>query len=202
MKSNKYLIGIDEAGRGPLAGPLVFSLVAVREGDYDNFLKEISSFNIPLRDSKKLSLKMRLKWRKFLYQQRKEKKIIFSYKSIRAQRIDNLGLIKSSKFCINCLLSCSDFSPLESKILLDGGLKAPVEYIFQETIIKGDEKEPLISLASIIAKTTRDIKLCHLAKKFPEYGFEKHKGYGTKEHRQRIEYYGLCPEHRRSFVRK
>ena len=84
-------------------------------------------------------------------------------------------------------------------ILLDGGLKAPPEYS-QETIINGDELVPLISLASIAAKVTRDRLMIELAKKYPLYGFEKHKGYGTSFHYEMLKKHGLCDIHRRSFV--
>lgn len=201
MKISNYLVGIDEAGRGPLAGPLVFGLVAVRESDYHLLKKEILAFDILLNDSKKLSPKARSLWRKFLYEKKTENKLIFAHCSISAGRIDSMGLTESSKFCINCLLSRLNFTSAKTKVLLDGGLKAPEKFVLQETIIKGDEKEPLISLASILAKTTRDMKLLNLAKKFPQYGFEKHKGYGTKDHREKIFCFGPCSEHRQSFIK-
>jgi len=90
----------------------------------------------------------------------------------------------------------------ETSILLDGGLKAPANYINQKTIIRGDEKEWLIALASIIAKVKRDRFLVRLARKYPEYGFERHKGYGTKAHYEAIKRYGLCQIHRKSFLTK
>ena len=89
---------------------------------------------------------------------------------------------------------------LKTKIYLDGGLKAPKKYINQKTVIKGDEKIPIIAAASIVAKVTRDGKMRKFAEKYPKYGFEKHKGYGTKEHFSRIKKFGLSPEHRRSFL--
>jgi ribonuclease HII len=85
-------------------------------------------------------------------------------------------------------------------ILLDGGLKAPEEYMHQETIIKGDEKEPIIALASIAAKVLRDQMMEELAEVHPEYGFENHKGYGTNEHYKAIKKHGLTAYHRRSFL--
>jgi ribonuclease HII len=85
--------------------------------------------------------------------------------------------------------------------LLDGGLKAPAEYLFQETIIKGDEKEPIIAMASIAAKVSRDWFMESLADKYQGYGFDKHKGYGTRAHYQAIMELGLSEIHRKSFLR-
>ena len=90
--------------------------------------------------------------------------------------------------------------PQTCLVLLDGGLKAPREFIYQKTIIKGDEKELSISLASIAAKVTRDAYMTKLAKKYPAYGFEIHKGYGTKKHREAIKKHGPSEVHRMSFL--
>jgi ribonuclease HII len=90
-------------------------------------------------------------------------------------------------------------STFNTHIRLDGSLKAPKEFIHQETIIKGDEKDPLIALASIVAKETRDSYMVKLSSKYPKYGFEKHKGYGTKEHRVAVKKNGLTEVHRKSY---
>ncbi|MBI5400711.1 MAG: hypothetical protein HZB12_01160 [Candidatus Yonathbacteria bacterium] len=86
-------------------------------------------------------------------------------------------------------------------VLLDGGLRAPAHYSNQKTIIKGDEKELSIALASIVAKVARDKKMIALAKKFPAYGFEKHKGYGTRAHYEAIKKHGATKHHRKSFLK-
>ena len=86
------------------------------------------------------------------------------------------------------------------QIFLDGGLHAPVEYVNQETIIRGDELHPVISLASIVAKVSRDAIMTKYSKNYPEYGFEKHSGYGTKAHYEAIKKHGQTPIHRRSFI--
>ena len=91
--------------------------------------------------------------------------------------------------------------PDETQILLDGGLRAPKEYKNQKTIIKGDEKELAIALASIVAKVTRDVLMVKLAKKYPGYRLEKHKGYGTKKHYQALKNKGISAIHRKSFLR-
>ena len=89
----------------------------------------------------------------------------------------------------------------KDKVLLDGGLKAPKEFTNQQTIIKGDEKHPIIAWASILAKVHRDNYMTKMSKKYPEYGFEKHMGYGTRLHRDAIQKHGLSSIHRKSFLR-
>ena len=93
-----------------------------------------------------------------------------------------------------------EIKPLKAKVLLDGGLKAPINYLNQKTIIKGDEKEMVIALASICAKVLRDRKMNTLANKHPKYGFDGHKGYGTRKHYLAINKYGMLATHRRSFL--
>ena len=90
-------------------------------------------------------------------------------------------------------------NPKQTQIFLDGGLKAPKEFIFQKTIIRGDDKKMVISLASIVAKVSRDALMSRLSKKYPKYGFEFHKGYGTAKHRLAIRQNGLSPVHRKTF---
>jgi ribonuclease HII len=94
-----------------------------------------------------------------------------------------------------------EIETIYAQVLLDGGLKAPVEFKNQKTIIKGDEKEMVIALASICAKVLRDRKMNLLAKKYSNYGFEKHKGYGTKGHYEAIKKYGMLSVHRKSFLK-
>ncbi|MBI3634379.1 MAG: hypothetical protein HY228_02050 [Candidatus Yonathbacteria bacterium] len=89
----------------------------------------------------------------------------------------------------------------DSLVLLDGGLRAPARYKNQKTIIKGDEKELVIALASIVAKVARDARMVKLGKKFPQYGFEKHKGYGTRAHYKAIKKHGITKHHRKSFLK-
>ena len=92
--------------------------------------------------------------------------------------------------------------PKKCLVLLDGGLRAPKRFMYQKTIIRGDEKEYAIALASIMAKVTRDRKMVKLSKKYPLYGFNSHKGYGTKKHYEKIKKCGLCELHRRSFLKQ
>ena len=121
--------------------------------------------------------------------------------SLDNKTIDKVGISKSIKTCLGKALDGLEVRPTEVKVLLDGGLRAPEKYIYQETIIKGDEKEAVIAMASVMAKVVRDRQLEALDPKYPQYGFAKHKGYGTKEHLQAIGKFGLCDLHRRSFCK-
>ncbi len=119
---------------------------------------------------------------------------------ITAEAIDAIGISNAIKCALVESLARLQVSPEEVHVLLDGGLYAPEEYIFQETIIKGDEREPVIALASIAAKVSRDQLMEELADTHPEYGFENHKGYGTTEHYKAIRKHGITPHHRKTFL--
>lgn len=112
-----------------------------------------------------------------------------------------MGISKAIKNCLEKSLKKLNVKPHECQVLLDGGLKAPSIYKNQKTIIKGDEKEWAIAFASIVAKVSRDTLMCRLAKKYPKYCFEIHKGYGTKKHCELIRKYGLSGEHRKCFCK-
>jgi ribonuclease HII len=191
----KYIIGIDEVGRGPLAGPVAIGAFKM-PADFDgkNFGK--------IKDSKKLTPEKREEIDKKLKKLKKEKIVDFFVCFQSAKQIDKLGLSKAIRNCIESGMKKLKVKPKECLVLLDGGLKAPKIFKNQKTIIKGDEKERAIAFASIVAKVSRDALMCRLAKKYPEYCFEIHKGYGTKKHRDLIAKYGLSAEHRRSFCRK
>ena len=122
-----------------------------------------------------------------------------SYES--AKRIDQIGISQAIKNCLQSSLKKMKIKSEECLVLLDGGLKAPENYRNQKTIIKGDEKERAIAFASIAAKVSRDALMCRLAKKYSKYGFEIHKGYGTRKHCDAIRKYGLSREHRRCFCK-
>lgn len=180
-----YTIGIDEVGRGPIAGPVTVCACLISS--------DIAKKYKGIKDSKKLSEAQREK----IYE---EVQNLVQYKvtSISAKEIDKRGL----SFCIKKALAASiSIFPKETKVLLDGGLKAPPEYKDQKTIIKGDEKEVCIALASILAKVTRDRYMRKMALKHPKYGLEGHKGYGTRKHYESIQKHGLTPLHRASFIK-
>jgi ribonuclease HII len=195
-KNVHYIVGIDEAGRGPLAGWVAVGVACVFV-DNKNFKK----FSRGVRDSKKLSEKQREEWFVKMTSEKKNGKFNFAVSFASAKMIDTRGLSFAIYHALASALKKLNLPQEETLVLLDGGLHAPKEYIHQKTIIHGDDIESIISLASICAKVTRDRKMRVLAKKYPEYGFEKHKGYGTKEHYRAIKKYGILEEiHRKSFL--
>lgn len=197
----KYLIGIDEVGRGPLAGPLAVGAVSVmlEEGKAPkNFAKIFRG----IRDSKKHTPEERQEVAAVVKKEQEKGYLKFSITFVGPETIDERGLT----FCINkAIKSCLKklaLPPEECLVLLDGGIYAPKEYLNQKTIIKGDEKEKVISLASIVAKVARDSRMKFLSKKYEGYGFELHKGYGTRFHDEALRRLGPCPIHRRRFLKK
>ncbi len=194
---NAWMVGIDEAGRGPLAGPVTLAYVAC-PSRFARRALSLSKGNKKenIRDSKKLTLKKREEWFRHL---KAHPHLEYGVTSVGAGTIDTKGISRSVKIGIKRLVSHLSVKP--KMILLDGLLYAPPEYP-QKTIIKGDEKIPIIAAASVIAKVTRDRKMIRFAKKFPNYSFEIHKGYGTKLHQRLLKKHGLSDIHRRSFCRK
>jgi len=188
-----YIIGIDEAGRGPLAGPVAVGAVRLRMDFNKKFFKRI-------KDSKKLTELERNKWFLLAKEAKKKGELDFATALISEKVIDNKGITKAIKQGIKKCLE-----KLEARngdqIFLDGSLYAPKEFIHQKTIIRGDEKIPVISLASICAKVTRDTYMKKLAKKYPRYCFEDNKGYGTKTHIADLKKFGASTAHRRSFLK-
>ncbi len=189
----KYIVGVDEAGRGPLAGPVSVGIVAVPVGF------DVAAEFPGVKDSKKLSEKKREAIFAQLEERKKLGDVKFSVCFESAQVIDAKGIayaVKKAAWRGIRALAPEDIE----KVFLDGSLKAPPEYI-QETVIDGDNLIPIISLASVAAKVLRDRKMYEYEKEFPGYGFAKHKGYGTKEHYAAIREHGLSAIHRRSFLR-
>jgi len=194
FRAYKYVVGIDEVGRGPIAGPLAIGAVM---WSADLVPKKIFA---GVKDSKKLSLKKRQEWLKVMEEEKRNQNLNFSVSFVSEKVIDKRGLSFSLKLGIARSLKKLSVNGSECLILLDGGLKASMEYLHQETIIKGDEKEPIISLASIVAKIARDKRMIRLSIKYPDYGFEAHKGYGTKKHYRAIQKHNISPIHRKSFL--
>lgn len=190
------IVGIDEAGRGPIAGPVAVGVFEFKISNYRSLIRKIA---LPLRDSKKLTALQREKWFARFKIWQKEKHCDFAVVLISAKEIDRIGINQAiSKALINCLKKLKIKS--KERMVLDGGLKAPFIYTNQTTIIKGDEKEPVISCASICAKVLRDRYMATMGKKYPGYGFDVHKGYGTKAHYLAISKYGLSPLHRKTYI--
>ncbi len=200
------VIGVDEAGRGPLAGPVTVGVFCAKEAERKKILKEIFEGN--LRDSKKLSPTKR----ESIFQQFLALKgagvVDFAVAHSSPQIIDRVGISQAIRSCISRSLKKLHYlsdrtnSVIQNlDVRLDGLLKAPSEYD-QKTIIGGDAKDVFIACASIVAKVSRDRLMCRLSKKHPDYGFEIHKGYGTKLHRKLLKEHGLSDLHRVSFCSK
>lgn len=202
----RFVIGVDEVGRGPIAGPVCVGAFIIH--DY-SILKHAPHV---LRDSKKLTPQKRNDWVKYLNNCKKKDKCSFAHTFVSAKMIDKIGI---SKAINNALLSSIkkiekeiiassninlDEFYLNTTVLLDGGLRAPKEYIHQQTIIKGDEKESVIALASIIAKVARDKYMEKISDLYPKHDFSTHKGYGTKAHYKSIQSHGRTVLHRHTFL--
>jgi ribonuclease HII len=193
-----YRIGIDEVGRGPIAGPLVVCACAVRVG-----VDILSLFpKGVLKDSKKLSEKARDGINESVKALVENGDVIYTLGEIASRDIDSHGLSKAIKDAVKQALDGVHAKGVlkDSFIYLDGSLHAGDEFVHQETIIKGDEKVGEIALASIIAKVYRDGYMKDVAITFPDYGFESHVGYGTAMHYEAIRKHGMIDEHRRSFL--
>lgn len=164
--------------------------------------KKTKKVELTLRDSKKLNARTRELWYAKILQWQKEGKLDVVVTSISANEIDSKGLAPAIKKALLTSIKKVKLDPKDCTVLLDGGLHAPLEYTDQTAIIKGDEKHAVIALASIYAKVTRDSYMHKQAKLYPEYGFDKHVGYGTSAHYKAIKKNGLTPLHRRSFLKK
>ncbi len=189
-----HIVGIDEAGRGPLAGPVAVGGVMVSESFNKKFWKGI-------KDSKQLTLEERELWFALAQEGRKKGELDFAVSLISERVIDRHGIAYAIRLGIKRVLKGLKISLEDSQIFLDGGIKAPKEFVHQLTVVKGDEKIPIISLASICAKVVRDRKMVKISKKYPEYKFADHKGYGTLAHREAIKKYGPVDIHRKSFLK-
>lgn len=187
---NKYkhlgvIAGVDEAGRGPLAGPVVCACV-VMPLDANKIIDGIN-------DSKKLSSKKR----ENLYQKIIETAISYNIVEVDQNTIDNINILNATKQ--GMILAIKNLK-IEPNIVLIDAVKLDIN-IRQENIIKGDAKSYNIAAASILAKVYRDRLMLNYCKEYPEYGFDKHKGYGTKLHIENLKKYGPCPIHRKSFIK-
>ena len=183
----KQIVGIDEAGRGPLAGPVVVGGVLMSAWAAQKLLRGI-------RDSKKLSVHQREKWFLFLTA---HPDIRWAVARISPAVIDRINIYRATLLGARRVYRKLD-PRATAHALLDGGLHLQSP-IWQETIVKGDEKIAIIAAASIIAKVTRDRIMFRLHKKYPHYRFDLHKGYGTKLHRENMRQFGRSPTHRASF---
>ena len=185
LEGKKFVAGVDEAGRGPLAGPVYAAAVILPP---DLFIPQ-------LNDSKKLSEKKREE----LFDIITEKAIAYSIASVDEKRIDEINILNATFEAMNSAVNSLSVTP--DYVLIDGN-RIQNMTIPHETVVKGDAKSASIAAASIIAKVARDRYITEISEKYPQYGFEKHKGYGTAAHNEAILEYGPCEIHRRTFLRK
>ena len=181
----QLVCGVDEAGRGPLAGPVSAAAVILPEG----------SVITGLDDSKKLTEKKR----EAMYDVIREKAVAYGIAFATVEEIEELNILSAALLAMERAIK--QLSPAPELALIDGntakGITVPAR-----AVVGGDGKCACIAAASVLAKVTRDRYMRELALKYPQYGFEKHKGYGTKAHYAAVDEYGLCPEHRPSFFKK
>ena len=184
-KGYRIIAGVDEAGRGPLAGPVVAGAVILKKDEY------IEGLN----DSKKISPKKRDK----LYDEIIDKCVAYSVGIVDNNIIDEINILEATRLAMKKAIEGLEVKP--DYLLIDAEKKIDTQ-IKLSGIIKGDSLSVSIAAASIIAKVTRDRMIEQMAKEYPEYEFEKHKGYGTALHIQKIKEYGICNIHRKSFCKK
>lgn len=177
------IAGVDEVGRGPLAGPVLAAAV---------ILPPRFQGMKGLRDSKKVAAKTR----EVLYRQIMEQALGVGLAAVSAREIDRLNILKAALLAMKQAVLA--LSPPPQFLLVDGHLEVPLE-LPQQAIVKGDDRSLSIAAASIIAKVSRDRHMHQLDALYPQYGFAQHKGYGTAAHREALGRHGPCPEHRLSF---
>ena len=177
------IAGVDEAGRGPLAGPVVAAAVILDD------LHPIAGLN----DSKKLTARRREQ----LFDEIRAKALCFAVAQASVEEIDSLNILQATLLAMRRAVEGLRLKP--GKVLVDGN-RLPVLDVVAEAIVQGDALVPAISAASILAKVTRDRWCAQVDAAYPEYGFATHKGYGTAEHLQALRQHGACPLHRSSFA--
>jgi len=181
----KYIAGIDEAGRGPLAGPVVIGCAIMKP---DSFIEYVN-------DSKKISETKR----EMLYEKITSEALAWSTGIVWQDEIDEINILNATKKALTLAIEGLKIKP--DTILVDAWDKIDAKGIPYIPVIKGDAKIYSISAASIIAKVTRDRIMKEYDEVYPEYGFSGHKGYGTAKHIQAIKEYGICPLHRKTFTK-
>ncbi len=181
----KYICGVDEVGRGPLAGPVVCAAVIM---PFDDIIEGVD-------DSKKLSAKKREELASLIA----KKAVALNICLVEPEKIDEINILEATKLCMKNAVEGLKIKP--DFVITDGNMKLDID-MEQASIVKGDALSYTIGSASIVAKVYRDKLMDGYAEIYPQYGFEKHKGYGTSAHIDAIKTNGLCPVHRRSFTKK
>lgn len=195
-----FVIGLDEAGRGALAGPVCVGAVLLpSDMDWREGFALVTRRGTPrLRDSKKLSAQQREVLYDYIVSHGRMK---HAAALVNASTIDAIGIVNAVHEAASLALSELGISPGRAEVLLDAGLKVPERW-GQRSFVRGDETIPAIALASIVAKVTRDRVMVELASTHTAYHFDEHKGYGTLDHRRAIMRFGLSSAHRASFCKK
>ena len=183
----QYIAGVDEVGRGPLAGPVVCAAVIMPLDD--------ESIIVGVDDSKKLSAKKR----ETLAEEIKKRALAYTIVEVSEKEIDEINILEATKLGMKKALETLSITP--QSVLTDGNMTLNIDFP-QRSVIGGDALCYSIGAASIIAKVYRDKMMDEYAKEYPEYAFDSNKGYGTAAHIQAIKEYGLCPIHRRTFTKK
>ena len=186
-KGVKYIAGVDEVGRGPLAGPVVCAAVIMPLDE--------ESIIVGVDDSKKLSAKKR----EALAEEIKKRALAYTIVEVSEKEIDEINILEATKLGMKRALETLSIAP--ETVLTDGNMTLDISFP-QRSIIQGDALSYSIGAASIIAKVYRDNRMDEYAKEYPQYAFDSNKGYGTAAHIQAIKEYGLCPIHRRTFTKK
>jgi ribonuclease HII len=197
-ESGMLIVGIDEAGRGPLAGPVVAAAAALKNQEFGVMNQEEEKDWGLVRDSKKLSEKQRERAFEFVFAH-----FDVGIGIVTAETIDRINILQATflamKEAMTDLRKTLGASEGEMLLLVDGNQEIPNLSVAQETVVGGDATVRSIAAASIIAKVTRDRMMAEYDAAYPAYGFAKHKGYGTKEHMDALRRIGACPIHRMSF---
>ncbi len=183
------MVGIDEVGRGPLAGPVAVCAARVTPVALRTFSA--------IKESKQLTPRARLAWFRLLTAPHSGVTYCVSMES--ASAIDTRGIAPSISRALPRAIHRVAHQEWQIRVLLDGGLVAPTTYTNQVTIIHGDAQETAIAIASVLAKVTRDRLMVSMSARYPDYGFERHMGYGTPAHISAILAQGMTPIHRKSF---
>ena len=187
----RYIIGVDEVGRGPLAGPVCVGAMLLTPRMKKRYRN--------IKESKQLSERQREEWLARIEEDIGQE-LRYAVSFVSAKIIDTKGIQYAIRLALKRSLCKLAADPSLCEVLLDGGLRAPKEYVRQKTIIRGDAKEVAIAMASVVAKVSRDRLMVRLNNKYPDYGFERHKGYGTRAHYEAIKNHGISMAHRRSFL--
>jgi ribonuclease HII len=185
-KGVQYIAGVDEVGRGPLAGPVVCAAVIMPLG--------LDELIVGVDDSKKLSAKKREE----LAEEIKKRAVCYSIIEIDEKTIDEINILQATR--LGMKRAVEELATTPNIVLTDGNMTIDIEHK-QKSIIKGDALSYTIGCASILAKVYRDNLMDEFAKEYPHYAFEQNKGYGTKAHIDGIKEFGLCPIHRRTFTK-